>query len=81
VRPIGFDIQKEALVLKKGTLLRPAEIGILATVGCDKVAAYRKPRVAVMSTGDELIEPNQPLTPGYAKLASFGRRDTECTDL
>lgn len=64
-------------VLTPGTLLGPAEIGLLATVGRVRVRVYRRPVVAVLSTGDELVEPNQPLRSGairdsnrYALLAS-----------
>lgn len=57
IRPVGFDIQKDALVLKSGDLLAPPEIGLLATVGVTMVKVYRIPTIAVLSTGDELMEP------------------------
>jgi len=58
IRPIGSDVAVGQLVLEKGTLLRAAEIGILATVGAFQVEVFRTPAVAVFSTGDELSEPD-----------------------
>jgi len=58
------DIPAGTLVVPEGTVLRPPEISMLASFGRDKVPAYRKPRVAVLSTGDELVELGEPLEPG-----------------
>ena len=52
------DIRNGDIVLKKGTLIRPQEMAILATVGCVKPLVYKLPRIAVMSTGDEIAEPH-----------------------
>lgn len=64
VRPIGYDIAAGEIVLQAGVHLRAAEIGLLATVGNAQVCVHPQPRVAVLSTGDELVEPGQPLGPG-----------------
>jgi len=64
VRPIGEDIQAGTTVLKKGTPIRAAEMGILAALGYANVKVFRKPRVAILSTGDELVRVDEPLTPG-----------------
>jgi molybdopterin molybdotransferase len=64
VREAGEDIRAGERVLAAGTELRPAELGVLASVGRVEFLAYRRPRVAVLATGDELVEPNEPLTPG-----------------
>ena len=64
VRPAGQDISKGQTVLKKGMLLRPSEIGVLASVGRDMVEVVRRPVVAVIATGDELLEPGGPISPG-----------------
>lgn len=64
IRLAGEDIARGDLVLKKGTELRPAEIGVLASLGCTKVKVIRRPVVAVLATGDELVEAGQPLPPG-----------------
>ena len=64
VRPAGQDIEKGQMVLNKGTLLRPSEIGVLASMGRDTVEVIRRPVVAVIATGDELMEPGQPVSAG-----------------
>jgi molybdopterin molybdotransferase len=56
VRKTGSDIQTGQTVLSVGTLLTAAELGMLASVGCSEVAVHRLPRVAVVTTGDEVLE-------------------------
>lgn len=67
VRPIGADIRPGEVVLTAGTHLGAAEIGLLATVGVTNVPVYAPPRVAILSTGDELVAPDQPLGPGQIR--------------
>ncbi len=55
----GEDVKKGELVLNEGTKIRPQETAILATVGKTKVNVYKKPRVAIISTGSELVEPDK----------------------
>lgn len=57
VRAIGVDVALGQEVLAEGERIGPAEIGLLATVGASQVMVYPRPRVAVLSTGDELIDP------------------------
>ena len=57
VREVGSDVAKGACVLEAGTMIGAAEIAMLATVGAVNVPVYQKPRVAIMSTGDEVEEP------------------------
>lgn len=64
VRKKGSDFKKDDVLLAKGTCVGATQLGMLATLGIDKVAVYRRLRVAICSTGDELIEPGEPLTPG-----------------
>lgn len=64
VRLAGEDIRKDEVVLRKGTLLRPSEIGLLASIGYSRVPVHRRPRVAILATGDELVGIDEPLTPG-----------------
>ena len=64
VRRAGEDVTCGTVVLDAGTELRPAEIGVIASLGIGTVRVVRKPRVAVLSTGDELLTPGQPLVPG-----------------
>ncbi|XP_048393280.1 gephyrin isoform X25 [Stegostoma tigrinum] len=64
IRPIGHDIKRGECVLAKGTHMGPSEIGLLATVGVTEVEVHKFPVVAVMSTGNELLNPEDELTPG-----------------
>lgn len=64
VRRKGEDIAKGSLVLKKGTVLRPSEIGVLASLGRPTVAVIRRPVVSILATGDELTDIDQPLPAG-----------------
>ncbi|XP_035465277.1 gephyrin isoform X2 [Scophthalmus maximus] len=64
IRPIGHDIRRGECVLSKGTHMGPSEIGLLATVGVTEVSVHKFPVVAVMSTGNELLNPEDDLHPG-----------------
>lgn len=64
VRPAGEDIKKGTLTLSKEIVLRPGEIGVLASLGYRLVKVIRRPIVGILSTGDELMEPGEPLQPG-----------------
>jgi molybdopterin molybdotransferase len=64
VRRAGEDIARDDLVLAKGTALRPAEIGVIASLGKERVRVIRRPVVAILATGDELVEVGQPLAEG-----------------
>ena len=60
----GADIQAGQTILRRGDLLNPSRIGAVAAVGLNDIDVFAKPRVAVMSTGNEIVEPGQPLAPG-----------------
>lgn len=60
----GTDIAAGETVLRRGELLTSRETGVLAAIGVDKVEVWERPRVAVVSTGDEIIPPGQPMQPG-----------------
>ncbi|MDN4145218.1 molybdopterin molybdotransferase MoeA [Pseudomonas solani] len=64
VRPKGQETRSGETVLDAGTLLGPIEMGLAATLGAARLQVRRRPRVAVLSTGDELVAPGQPLGPG-----------------
>jgi molybdopterin molybdotransferase len=64
VRPRGEDIGKGDLVLRKGTLLRAQEIGVLASLGRAQCAVIGRPRVAILATGDELVGIDEDVGPG-----------------
>lgn len=59
----GSDIARGEALLRAGTIIGSREIGMLAACGIAEVAVARKPRVAVISTGDELVQPGEPLRP------------------
>jgi molybdopterin molybdotransferase len=63
-RSAGEDLRAGEAALKRGQPVRPAEIGMMASLGIGEVAVYRKLRVAFFSTGDELVAIGQPLGPG-----------------
>jgi molybdopterin molybdotransferase len=67
VRPAGEDVSEGAVVLQAGRVLRAADLGMLAAVGRANVLVRPRPRVVVVSTGDELVEPGQPLGPGQIR--------------
>jgi molybdopterin molybdotransferase len=63
VRPGGEDVATGEVVLEGGTYIRPQEIGMLAALGLTQVSVYRRPRVAVISTGNEVVEAGEPRGP------------------
>ena len=63
---IGEDVAQGQLVIPKGTLIRPAEIGGLMALGITSIQTAKKPRVGLLSTGDEVIDPSQ--TPRYGQV-------------
>jgi molybdopterin molybdotransferase len=64
VRPVGEDIAAGAVVLRSGRVLRAADLGVLAGLGITQIEVIRRPLVAVLSTGDELLTADQPLEAG-----------------
>jgi molybdopterin molybdotransferase len=64
IRKAGEDIARGTVALLKGTVIRPAGIGLMASLGYSQVKAIRRPLVAVLSTGNELVELGQPLPEG-----------------
>ncbi len=60
------DIRRDEKVLTKGTQIRPQEIAILASVGCAFTEVYKQPRIGIISTGDELVEPSE--TPAESQI-------------
>ena len=64
VRPTGADIRRGEIALPKGTVLQPAAIGWLASLGLREVSVYPAPRVGLITTGSELTPPGEPLAPG-----------------
>jgi molybdenum cofactor synthesis domain-containing protein len=88
VRPVGQDVIAGQRVLASGIRLGPQEIGLLASLGVMTVLAYPRPRVAVLSTGNEIVEPDTQPRPGqirdsnrYALMAAIQRAGAEPVSL
>jgi molybdopterin molybdotransferase len=64
VRMRGEDVEAGGIVIERGTVLRPQEIGLITSLGIWQVNVHRRPRVALLSTGDEVVEPGTPRRPG-----------------
>ena len=71
VRPIGSDLRAGDVLVAAGTRIGPAEIGLLASLGHAEMRVVRRPRVSVLSTGDELVEPDE--TPGPGQIRDSNR--------
>lgn len=67
VREAGEDIARGTTVLHAGTVLRPVEIGLLAALGYREAPVYRRPVVAIVATGDEVVGPGDALAPGQIR--------------
>jgi molybdopterin molybdotransferase len=88
VRPAGEDIRRGDVALKAGTHLGPAQLGLLASIGVGEVVVRRRPRVAILSTGDELRSIGEELGPGqiydsnrYSLFGLLRRLDLDVIDL
>ncbi len=84
IQTVGQDIAQGQQILTRGTTLGPPEIGLLAALGQTQVNVYRRPRVAILATGDEVVEPDAPRTVGqvrdsnrYALLAAVQEAGAE----
>lgn len=91
IRPQGGDIAQGAVVVPAGTRLAPAQLGLLASVGIAQVPVFRRLKVALLTTGDELVAPGLPLGPGQiynsnrtlltALLTQAGCQVLDCGDV
>jgi molybdopterin molybdotransferase len=87
IRPIGQDLHIGQKIFSKGHFLRPQDIGMLAGLGIEKIFVYPRIRIGLLSSGDEIIQPGEPLTPGkiydintpmlYSLLEQFGANVTK----
>ena len=67
IRPAGDDINSGTTVVPAGEPLGPGELAVLASLGLSPIEVHRRPRVAVVTTGDELVDPEEPLRPGIIR--------------
>jgi molybdopterin molybdotransferase len=88
VHTVGQDIARGQPILARGTLIGSADVGLLATLGVTRVAVFRRPRVAVLATGDEVVEPGGPRPAGavrdsnrYALMAAAREAGCEAISL
>ncbi len=81
IRRAGEDVGAGDRVLTSGTALWPAEIGLLASLGHPEVQVHRLPRVAVLSTGSELVDVDQPLGPGQIRNSNSYSLRAQCKQL
>jgi molybdopterin molybdotransferase len=70
IRAAGEDVRRGVVVLHRGMRIRPQEVGMLATVGRKEASVVRRPRVAILATGDEVVEIDAPLGPGKIRNAN-----------
>lgn len=70
IRTVGSDLKRGERVLAVGSVLTPAAVGLLASLGYASALVPRRPRVSVLATGDELVEPGQPVGPGQIRDAN-----------
>jgi len=71
IRKAGEDIRRDDKVLEKNKIVYPADIGVLASLGMDKISVFPKSNVAILCTGDELVDIKEPLTPGKIRNSNL----------
>jgi molybdopterin molybdotransferase len=81
IRRAGEDVSAGDRVLTVGTVLGPAEIGLAASLGFPTVMVYRRPRVAIINTGSELVEVDQPLGPGQIRNSNSYALRAQCQQI
>lgn len=80
VREAGEDIKKGDVVFRSGRRLGPADVGIIASCGREKVSVSRKPVVGILSTGNEVVEPGEPAGPGRVRNSNAYTLYAKCLE-
>jgi molybdopterin molybdotransferase len=80
VSPVGSDVSEGELLLPRGSRIGAAETALLATLGMASVPVYRKPKVALLATGTELLVPDAPLVPGKIRNSNSYMLSAQVTD-
>jgi len=81
IRPAGEDVKKGEPVLFRGNIIRPAEIGMLSSLGRSFIKVFQRPVVAIIATGDELVDVDEPVLPGKivnSNSYALAAQVTEC---
>ena len=79
ILPRGIDVQVGQLIAQQGQVLTPALVGFLAAAGHSQVAAYQRPKVTIVATGDEVVIPGRPLPEGKLYASNLATLDAWCT--
>ncbi len=80
IRRAGEDVRAGDVVLERGRRMGPAELAVAASVGADSLACHRRPRVSILITGDELVDPGQPLAAGQIRSTNGFAIDAQVRD-
>jgi molybdopterin molybdotransferase len=81
IRDAGEDVRAGEQVLAAGTLIGPAHVGMLASLGRAVVPVFQRPRVAILSSGDELVEPDEPVDGGRIVSSNSYSLAAQCLEL
>lgn len=81
VVPVGEDVKKGDIIAHEGTMITPPMVGVFAGLGMNRVPVYRKVRIAISSTGDELLHPSEKPQPGKIYNRTFFVLAARCRDL
>ncbi len=79
--PAGEDVAIEEVIAYKGTVVSPPVIGLMSALGITEVEVYKRPRIAIISTGDELLDISEPLSPGKIRNSNAYTLAAYCKEL